>query len=74
MILGVAIGVLIADLLVMAIGNGWWQLIIIVALSMSAALLLDAGVVLATQAAVQSIVVASLVPAPGRRCCGGPTR
>lgn len=63
--LGVAIGVLVADLLVLGIGSGWWQMILIVALAMSTALLVDAGGLLVTQAAVQSIVVAALVPAPG---------
>lgn len=61
---GVAIGVFIADLLVLAIGNDWWQLALIVALSMSIALLVDAGGLFVTQAAVQSIVVAALLPQP----------
>ncbi|MFW6775889.1 FUSC family protein [Nocardioides sp. CPCC 205120] len=62
---GVAVGVLIADLLVLQIGTGGWQLVLIVVLSMSAALLLDGGQLLVTQAAVQSIVVATLAPSPG---------
>ncbi len=62
---GVAIGVFIADLLVLGIGSGPWQLALIVALALSTALLLDAGMAFVTQAAVQSIVVASLVPGPG---------
>ncbi|MFC5728668.1 FUSC family protein [Nocardioides vastitatis] len=60
--LGVAIGVLVADLLVTWIGSGAWQLGLIVLLAMSTALLLDAGILFVTQAAVQSIVVAALVP------------
>lgn len=64
--LGVAIGVFIADLLVVAMGTGWWQLVVIVALAMSTALLLDAGGLFVTQAAVQSIVVAALAPEPGQ--------
>ncbi|WP_243056679.1 aromatic acid exporter family protein [Nocardioides sp. SR21] len=62
---GVAVGVFLADLLVVLLGSGAWQIGLIVALSMSAALLLDAGQLFVTQAAVQSIVVASLVPDPG---------
>ncbi len=62
---GVAVGVFLADLLVVWLGSGAWQIALIVALSMSAALLLDGGQLLVTQAAVQSIVVASLVPDPG---------
>ena len=61
---GVAIGVFVADLLVVWIGSGAWQLALIVALAMSAALLLDAGNLFVTQAAVQSIVVATLLPDP----------
>ncbi|GAA4376224.1 FUSC family protein [Nocardioides caricicola] len=62
---GVAVGVFLADLLVVLLGSGAWQIGLIVALSMSAALLLDAGQLFVTQAAVQSVVVASLVPDPG---------
>ncbi|MDZ5621980.1 FUSC family protein [Nocardioides bizhenqiangii] len=61
---GVAIGVFVADLLVVSIGTGAWQLALIVGLAMSAALLLDAGNLFVTQAAVQSIVVATLLPDP----------
>jgi len=64
--LGVAVGVFLADLLVAGIGSGWWQLGLIVALSMSIAFLLDGGQLFVTQAAVQSIVIASLVPAPSQ--------
>ncbi|MGZ5399382.1 MAG: FUSC family protein [Nocardioides sp.] len=64
--LGVAIGVLVADLLVLTIGSGWWQLTLIVALAMTTAFLLDGGQLFVTQAAVQSIVVATLLPDPGQ--------
>lgn len=63
--IGVAVGVFLADLLVVWLGSGAWQIALIVALAMSAALLLDGGQLLVTQAAVQSIVVAALVPDPG---------
>jgi uncharacterized membrane protein YgaE (UPF0421/DUF939 family) len=63
--IGVAIGVFVADLLVLWIGSGPWQLTLIVALAMSTALLLDAGVLFVNQAAVQSIVVATLIPGQG---------
>ena len=62
---GVAIGVLVADLLVIAIGSGWWQLTLIVALAMTSAFLVDGGQLFVNQAAVQSIVVATLLPDPG---------
>ena len=61
---GVAIGVLIADLLVIQIGSGWWQLTLVVALAMSVAFLLDGGQLFVMQAAVQSIVISALVPDP----------
>jgi Fusaric acid resistance protein-like len=63
--LGVAIGVLVADWLVVLIGTGWWQLAVIVALAMATAFLLDGGQLFVIQAAVQAIVVASFVPDPG---------
>jgi uncharacterized membrane protein YgaE (UPF0421/DUF939 family) len=63
--IGVAIGVLVGDLLVAWIGTGWWQLTLIVALAMSTAFLLDGGQLFVTQAAVQSIVVSTLIPDPG---------
>lgn len=62
---GVAIGVLTADVLVHWLGSGPWQLALIVGLAMSTALLLDAGILFVNQAAVQSIVVVTLVPDPG---------
>lgn len=61
---GVALGVFLADLLVVLLGSGWWQVGLVVALAMSAAFLLDAGSLFVTQAAVQSIVVVTLIPGP----------
>ena len=63
--IGVAVGVLLADLLVAQLGSGWWQLTLIVGLAMSTAFLLDGGPLLVTQAAVQSIVISTLIVAPG---------
>ena len=63
--IGVAVGVLVGDLFVSAVGSGWWQLTLIVAVAMSAAILLDGGQLFVTQAAVQSIVVSTLLPDPG---------
>lgn len=62
---GVAVGVLMGDLLVVWLGTGWWQITLVVTLAMSLALLLDGGPLLVTQAAVQSIVVTTLVVSPG---------
>ena len=63
--LGVALGVGLADLLASVIGSGWWQLVVVVALSMTLALLLDGGQLLVIQAMVQSIIISALAPAPG---------
>lgn len=63
--LGVAIGVFGADLLVHVIGQGGWQITLVVGLAMTAAILLDGGQVFVIQAAVQSIVVTTLLPDPG---------
>ncbi len=63
---GVALGVLLADLLAIWIGSGWWQLVLVVALAMSSALLITSGQMFVTQAAVQSIIISALVPAPSQ--------
>lgn len=62
--MGVAIGVFIGDLFVLGFGSGAWQLALVVALAMTTAFLLDAGRIFVTQAAVQSIVVITLLPQP----------
>lgn len=61
---GVAIGVLLGDLMVVWLGSGWWQIALVVAIAMSAAFLLDGGQLLVTQAAVQSIIVSTLIVSP----------
>jgi uncharacterized membrane protein YgaE (UPF0421/DUF939 family) len=63
--LGVAIGVFVGDLLTHWLGSGGWQIALIVSLAMSTALLLGQGVLFVNQAAVQAIVVSTLVPTPG---------
>jgi uncharacterized membrane protein YgaE (UPF0421/DUF939 family) len=61
---GVALGVGIGDLFVRWVGTGWWQIAVVVTLAMSAAILLDAGALIVTQAGVQSVVVTTLLPNP----------
>jgi uncharacterized membrane protein YgaE (UPF0421/DUF939 family) len=58
---GVALGVFGGDLLVQLIGSGPWQIALVVGLAMTVAVLLDGGQVLTIQAAVQSIVVTTLL-------------
>jgi len=64
--LGVAVGVFLGDLLTHWLGSGGWQVMLVVGLGMTAALLLDAGAIFVTQAAVQGIVVSTLLPDPGQ--------
>jgi hypothetical protein len=59
---GVALGIAIADLLVLQIGTGTAQLAIVVLLATSAAIFLGSGQMLATQAAVSAALVATLQP------------
>ncbi len=61
---GVAVGVGVGDLLVRVIGTGAWQVALVVVLSMTVAVLLDGGPLVVTQAAVQSVVVTTLLPLP----------
>jgi uncharacterized membrane protein YgaE (UPF0421/DUF939 family) len=63
--IGVAVGVFMGDMLTRWLGIGGLQIALIVTLAMSAALLLDQGTLLVTQAAVQAVVVATLLPYPG---------
>jgi uncharacterized membrane protein YgaE (UPF0421/DUF939 family) len=63
---GVALGVFGADLLVRLLGSEGWVIALVVGLAMSVALLLDNGQIFVIQAAVQSIVITALKPAPGQ--------
>ena len=62
MTLGVAVGIGVGDLLVRAIGIGAWQLALIVALALGAALVLGPGRMLSTEAAVSAALVATVSP------------
>ena len=64
-VLGVTLGIAIADLLVIWLGAGWWQLALVVGLSMTVALLLGSGQMFAQQAAVSAALVATLQPPDG---------
>src|SRR5436190_3925013 len=60
--LGVAVGIAVADLLVLGIGTGPAQLALVVGLATSAAIFLGTGQLLASQAAVSAALVATLQP------------
>ena len=75
---GVALGVLIGDIFAHVFGAGAWQVLLVVGLAMSVAVLLDASQLLVTQAGVQSAIITTLAPTPqvgfGRwldAVCGG---
>jgi uncharacterized membrane protein YgaE (UPF0421/DUF939 family) len=62
LVVGVAVGLVIADLLVHATGRGPLALLVVVALAMSAAVLVGGGPVLAGQAAVSAVLVVTIQP------------
>lgn len=62
-IFGVAVGLAVADLIMLAIGTGPVQTGIIVALAMTTALLIRSGIMFWTEAGVSAVLVANLDPA-----------
>lgn len=62
---GVAIGVFIGDAFVHFFGSGVWQIAVVATLAMSIAVLLGAGLIIVTQAGVQSVIVMTLLAQPG---------
>jgi uncharacterized membrane protein YgaE (UPF0421/DUF939 family) len=60
LVLGVAVGIAIADLIVSALGTSTLVLMLVVALSMGAALLLGGGSILVSQAGVSAIFVTTV--------------
>jgi Fusaric acid resistance protein-like len=62
LILGVALGITAGDLLTSVIGVGVWQLAVIVALAMAAAVSLGAGLLLLSEAGVSATLVATVQP------------
>lgn len=62
--IGVAVGALIGETFVHLFGMGVWQVVAIVAVGMSIATILGAGVLMVTQAGVQGLIVALLAAQP----------
>jgi uncharacterized membrane protein YgaE (UPF0421/DUF939 family) len=60
LIVGVALGIGVGDLLISAIGTGPWQIAVLVALAMSLAVLLDGGAVITVQSAISAVLMATL--------------
>jgi uncharacterized membrane protein YgaE (UPF0421/DUF939 family) len=63
--IGVAIGVLVGDLVVLVLGNGAWQMALVVVVAMSIAVVLSSGQLLVIQAGVQSVFIVALVADQG---------
>jgi uncharacterized membrane protein YgaE (UPF0421/DUF939 family) len=62
LVFGVACGLAVADLLVLAIGTGTVQIGIVVALAMVAAVMLGGGTLLITEAGVSALLAITLEP------------
>ena len=62
---GVAVGVFVGDVFVHFFGSGVWQIAAVTTIAMSVAVLLGAGLLIVTQAGVQSVVIMTLLAQPG---------
>ena len=58
---GVAIGVLVGDLIVTVLGTGPWQMAVVVMVAMAIAIVVSSGQLLVIQAGVQSVFIVALV-------------
>ena len=62
---GVAIGVLVGDVIVLLLGSGGWQMALVVVLAMSLGLLVSAGQLAVVQAGVQSVFIVAFASSTG---------
>ncbi|HEY5853050.1 MAG TPA: FUSC family protein [Aldersonia sp.] len=65
LVVGVTVGIGVGDVLVYLIGTGPWQIALVVALAMAAAVTLDGGPIITVQAASSACLVATLLPPGG---------
>ena len=65
LIVGVAVGLMVADLISLLLGTGWARIALVVALAMAAALFFGGGTILVNQAAISAIFVMVLQPPGG---------
>lgn len=65
LVAGVAVGIGIGDLIISVIGTGPWQITLVVALAMAAAVFLDKGPLIPIQASSSAVLVATLIPPGG---------
>jgi uncharacterized membrane protein YgaE (UPF0421/DUF939 family) len=62
---GVTVGVAVGDLIIAVIGSGTWQIMVVVAIAMTLAVLVDRGPLVPIQAASSAVLVATLLPPGG---------
>lgn len=65
LVLGVATGILVADLLVLVLGTGTWQLVLVTGLALLVAVAAGGGPLLVTQAGVSAALVVTITPPDG---------
>ena len=65
LVIGVALGVLVGELLILTIGRGTWQMALIIALTVGVATLVGLRGLALTQAANSSVLLAAVIPAAG---------
>ncbi|WP_164874140.1 FUSC family protein [Rhodococcus spongiicola] len=64
LVCGVTVGIGVGDLLISVIGNGAWQIALVVMLAMGTAVLIGSGPIFSMQAGTSAVLVATLLP-PG---------
>ncbi|GAA5045154.1 FUSC family protein [Nocardia callitridis] len=62
LLVGVTVGIGIGDLFISRAGTGVWQIALVVAVAMAAAVFLDGGSIITMQAAGSAVLVATLLP------------
>jgi len=65
LVLGVAFGVLMGELIILVIGRGAWQLALVVVLTMIVGILIGLKGLALTQAATSSVLLATVIPVAG---------
>ena len=65
LVIGVAVGILVGELLIGLIGRGTWQLALVVALAALSAALLDVGRLAVVQASTSAILIVTVLPSAG---------
>ena len=65
LVVGVSLGVLVGDLIISAIGSGWWQIGLVVMLAVAAAVFADGGNLIVAQSGASAALVATLLPPGG---------